>query len=231
MNAPHTTVPSRYLGVWQRTLLEQQGTQDTTTLVLWLQTAQRHADIRIPASRPDFAACASLVDCSNEQLRWLSTQQGFAGVTEVRGKVCEWRREMDFQPTTGSRDIGEMVFADENTLLETGIESTYFEIWKKVEQSHLSISIHQVYGKNRHGVAARAQLLKAGNQFVYIRPRSVSLPPAIDLLAAIDRENPNRDMLMDWLDFEISFGVLTDDGEGRIQHSTLPFREGSSISL
>ncbi|MCE9633969.1 MAG: hypothetical protein K8Q92_07270, partial [Methylophilales bacterium] len=164
-------------------------------------------------------------------LRWLSTQQGFAGVTEVQGKVCEWRREMDFQPTTGSRDVGEMVFADENILFETGIESTYFEIWKKVELSHLSTSIHHVHGRNRHGVATHAQLLKAGNQFGYIRPRSVLLPPAIDLLTAIERANPNRDMLMDWLDFEISFGEMEEESQYRILHSTLPFREGSLISL
>ena len=40
-------------------------------------------DIRIPAGRPDFSGVQRLEDCSDAQLAWLATQQGFAGVTTV----------------------------------------------------------------------------------------------------------------------------------------------------
>jgi hypothetical protein len=41
----------------------------------------------------------------------------------------------------------------------------------------------------------------------------------------------NKYTLLDWLDFEISFGEIVDRITGLIQHSTLPFREGVEIQL
>jgi hypothetical protein len=80
---PEAPVPERYRGVWQRTLLETPDMRDTSTTVFWLQTAHWHADIRIPAHRPDFSGAARLANCSPRQLEWLAGQQGFAGVTQV----------------------------------------------------------------------------------------------------------------------------------------------------
>lgn len=225
------SVPSRYFGVWKRTLLEQHGMQDTSSLVLWMQTEREHADIRIPASRPDFTHCERLQDCSAEQLRWLSTQQGFAGTTEVNSTICQWHRELDFQPTTESRDIGEMAFDGEDTLLETGIDVPYFEVWKKLEYSHLNVHAHQVIGEDRHGVATHARLLIAGNHFAFVRPRNVILPEASSLQAIIDKHYQSMHTLLDWLDFEISFGEIVDHITGLIQYSTLPFREGAELRL
>jgi hypothetical protein len=225
------SVPAQYLGVWRRTLLEQQGSQDTSSLVLWMQTHQQHADIRIPISRPDFSNCESLLDCSAEQLRWLATQQGFAGTTEVNSTTCQWYREFDFQPTNGSRDIGEMAFDGSDTLLETGVDAPYFEVWKKVEYSHLNISTHQVSGEDRHGIATPARLLIAGNHFAYVRPRNADLPQASSLQMVFDKHYQSMRTLLDWLDFEISFGEIVDHITGLIQHSTLPFREGVEMRL
>jgi hypothetical protein len=225
------SVPSKYLGVWKRTLLEQHGNQDTSSLVLWIQTEQQHADIRIPTLRPDFSNRESLQDCSAEQLRWLSSQQGFTGKTEVNTSVCQWHREFDFQPKNDSRDIGEMVFDGDETLLETGIDTSYFEVWKKAKYSHLNISTHHLIGEDRHGVATPARLLIAGNHFAYVRPRNVDLPNASCLQVALDKHYQSMNNLLDWLDFEISFGEKIDDMTGIIHHSTLPFREGIQMSL
>ena len=226
-----TSVPSRYLGVWKRTLLEQQGSQDTSSLVLWMQTDREHADIRIPASRPDFSNCNNLTDCSADQLRWLATQQGFTGVTEVNSSICQWHRELDYQPKTNLRDIGEMAFDGEDTLLETGVDVPYFEVWKKLAYSHLNVNAYQVSGEDRHGRETPSRLLIAGNYFAFIRPRNVILPEASSLQTILDKHYQSMHTLLDWLDFEISFGEIVDHITGLIQYSTLPFREGSELRL
>jgi hypothetical protein len=225
------SVPSQYLGVWKRTLLEQQGSQDTSSLVLWIQTEQHHADIRIPALRPDFSNCEYLHDCSADQLRWLATQQGFTGTTEVQSTTCQWHREFDFQPKNDSRDIGEMVFDGNDTLLETGIDNPYFEVWKKTKYSHLNVSAHLVMGEDRHGVATPSRLLIAGNNFAYVRPRNANLPQASCLRVILDKYYQTMNLMLDWLDFEISFGEIIDDMTGIIHHSTLPFREEVEMPL
>jgi len=43
------TVPDAYLGVWRRRLLTTTaGLRDETSEVYWLQTANLHADLRLP---------------------------------------------------------------------------------------------------------------------------------------------------------------------------------------
>jgi hypothetical protein len=224
-------LPAAYLGLWQRSLLEQNGSRDTTSLVLWLQADDQHIDLRIPQSRPDFSSCASLQDCSSAQLRWLATQQGFAGITAVDGEVCQWHRELDFQPDTGVADIGKTEFDGANRLLETGIEASYFEVWEKTAGSELNMSAHQLQSASSNGDKVTARLLIAGKLFAYIRPRSVNLPDANCLMSAIDAGQHNQQNIVDWLDFEISFGDVIDATRGRINHSTLPFREGALLSF
>jgi len=233
MTTTHKTqaLPAAYLGLWRRSLLEQNGSEDTTSLVLWLQAAEQHIDIRIPDLRPDFSSCAGLQDCSLDQLRWLATQQGFAGVTSVNGTLCQWQRELDFQPSTGVADIGDMVFASAHRLLETGIANSYFEVWEKEVDSEINTSAQQMQRVSSQGVSVTARLLTAGKHFAYIRPRSVSLPAACNLLAAIDAADYSHDDLVNWLDFEISFGDVIDASHGRINHSTLPFREGAMLDF
>ncbi|WP_286730893.1 hypothetical protein [Thiomonas sp. 13-64-67] len=124
-------VPQRYQGVWRRTLLTAPEVYDDRTLVLWMQTARWHADLRIPADRPDCASCGSLADCSRTQLLCLLRQEGFAGITVVSGTSCEWRRLMDYHPK-GLRDRGEMAFSTcASALDEYGIEADYAERWER----------------------------------------------------------------------------------------------------
>src|SRR5450830_1295740 len=219
------SVPSKYLGMWRRTLLEQAGTIDTSTLVLVIQTEQYHADIRIPDARPDFADVTSLADCSLSQLRWLATQQGFTGITRISGNTSQWLRDHDYQASNGQRDIGAMTFESEDVIEEIGIDAEYREVWQKIKDSHINLSVHHTAGINRHGLELPARLFTAGKQFAYVRPRSTTLPNAASLIEAIDTVNPSREILLDWLDFEISFGEIEAKRKGRVLHSTLPFRE------
>jgi hypothetical protein len=93
--SPLLEVPLDYQGVWRRTLLrEADGAEDTSTRVFWLQTAHHHVDIRVPADRPSLSGSTSLEELNREQLNALALQQGFGGVTEVRGDICQWTRQV-----------------------------------------------------------------------------------------------------------------------------------------
>ena len=228
-------VPTNYHGVWRRSLLENKQGKDDSSLVLWMQTQHRHVDIRIPALRPNYPQYASLEDFTTNELLMLATQQGFYGITHVQRDICRWQREVDFQPDSGTRDIGEIGFqfdmsGNPNVMLETGIDDDYFEIWHKNKDSHLSPTDKTTTGKNRHGEERTAYMLTAGNQVAFARPRDVVVPASISLLAAIKEHQPSREMLLDWLDCEISFGEKIDNQHWKICYSTHPFREGQTAN-
>lgn len=229
MNKPlthHWGVPISYYGVWRRSLLENAAGKDTESLVLWMQTRELHADIRIPASRPDFSEYTCLEECAIEDLMWLASQQGFYGVTQVSADICQWQRQFDFQPKNGCRDIGKVAFTSANKILETGVDEAYLEVWQKVEDSHLKLATHTMTSLNRIGESVPTFLLCAGQKVAYVRPRKEPLPEAASLLAAIKLYQPNHKKLLDWLDFEISFGQMVDESHWQIRHSTHPFLEG-----
>jgi hypothetical protein len=229
-------VPSNYIGVWQRELLETTTSKDNSSLVLWTQTQHYHIDIRIPANFLQLTKVDKLEDYTNEELLQLATQQGFAGITQVTpgtatsSDVCQWHRKMDFQPQTDTRDIGKMVFTDANTVIETGLDDAYLEVWRRLENSQEPCWFNFTTGKNYKGLATPAYLIRAGNFVAYARPRQVALPKSTSLLNAIQIQKPQRELLLDWLDMEISFGEMLDDKHWKIKHSTLPFKEQLTVT-
>ena len=220
------SVPASYYGVWRRVLLENKQGRDADSLVLWMQTSSIHADIRIPASRPDFSGYTRLEECPVPDLRWIASQQGFYGMTFVQADICKWQRQHDFQPNNGLRDIAKIAFTSENEMLETGVDENYLEIWRRIQGTEVNLSYHVVNGENRYGCSVLAYVINAGNQVAYVRPRTAHIPDANSLIEAIDLYQPNHETLLDWLDFEISFGQKMDDEYWKIRHSTHPFREG-----
>ena len=131
-------VPLNYMGVWQRQLLETDKFKDETTLVLLMQSQHYHIDIRLPVTRSKLSSVNALSDYTDGELLILAEQQGFAGITHVEAaceqssEVCQWLREIDYQPSNSIRDIGKMVFTDANTLIEIGIDQAYLEVWRSL---------------------------------------------------------------------------------------------------
>lgn len=230
MSSEHVmNVPSSYWGLWQRTLLATSDAMDTSSKVYWLQTSSWHADIRIPASRPDFTGVRSLADCSSKQLSWLGKQQGFIGITAVTENQCEWKRVIDFQPPSGKRDIGRMFFAHPDILLECGVEDAYSETWERItdDQAEQCFALQLL---DQGGAAEPANyLLVSGNHFIYSRNRSAGL--ALQAFKSSDQlSRYPQDVLIQLLDFEISFGLIQGAGDPwQIALSTLPWREGRSL--
>ncbi len=219
------TVPPHYQGLWRRTLLTAPGLRDDTTLVLWMQTAQWHADLRIPADRPPCEGRRSVHDCSHDELLGLLRQEGFAGITQVQGDTCEWLRQLDYRPS-GRRDLGCMAFASTlDAIDEYGVEADYAERWEREPAS------------DQTGWVARSRSaegpvlwLRSGRRFMLIRPRAMDATQSRELWACLAAGRATVEELRRLADFEITYGVIAED-DGRILHSTLPWREWQTIAL
>ena len=217
-------VPARYRGLWRRTLLQAGNLRDTTSTVYWLQTDSWHADIRIPAGRPSFEGVTSLAQCSPAQRRFLATQQGFHGLTEVdasaRPDICRWHRLADFQPPALTPDAGALHLAGD-LLVETGLHDDYLEHWERLPGSDRKT---MVLAENASGGAL---LLRAGSWAMRVVPRRAPWPDGLaagmSLEAAMAAGGVDAIGL---LDFEISLAKITDIG-CTIQHSTLPWLQGT----
>ena len=216
-------VPPAYLGVWKRTLLRTPQREDTTTQVYWMQTQSWHADIRVPAGRPAFEGKSALDQLNKAELMELAKQQGFCGTTVVDEDICRWLRQHDFQPPSGANDIGRMEFDGPDRVFEYGVEAEYFEIWERLPDSLGNTFALQT------GDDPLSLLLGAGDYVMAVRPRSTSLPVAADLTTYA--AGKNELVLRQALDFELSFGRRVTPDSWKIEHSTLPWRQGCVMPL
>ncbi|SCC95963.1 conserved protein of unknown function [Thiomonas sp. X19] len=218
-------VPPHYQGLWRRILLTAPGVHDDTTRVVWMQTAQWHADLRIPADRPPCEGRTSLHDCNRDELLGLLRQEGFAGITKVQGDTCEWLRRLDYRPT-GRRDLGSMAFSsDFDAIDEVGIEANYAERWVREPQG--SGEQHMVF---THDVHAPKLCLFSGHCFMRVQDRALHADAARRAWQRVQDGTAHDEELRQLADFEISFGDIA-HGQGRIIHSTLPWLEGVRLKL
>jgi len=219
-------VPVTYLGVWQRLMLRRaKGDVDTSTRVFWLQTTHWHGDIRIPSDRPGFSGVRSLRECSDAQLQALCRQSGFTGITRVQADLCEWQRRIDFR-LSEEADIGRMQFRGDD-LDEFGMLSDYYEHWRRLPESIGPAWVSRLPACD--GVPEQV-LLVAGNCFMLLRDRPMSVPEARQCIAAIQAGTATREACEAFADFEISYGERK-GGDGRILLSTLPWREGQRVAI
>lgn len=229
---PHDPVPDHYLGVWQRLSLENAAGVDTTTRVYWLQTPLLHADIRVPATRPDFRGKHGLQDLTVDELRLLACQQGFAGVTQVADDICEWYRHIDYQPPSGGRDIGRMAF-NADRIVEDGLENSYREVWQRLPDGTgetIALRFLEEHASGGLAMPRKGYLVASGDYFIFARDRAALLPKASSLATLLAESSLSRNQIIDILDFEISFGRrLGGRAPWEILLSTLPFREGQAL--
>ena len=192
-------VPPSYWGVWSRSLLQTPQLRDTRTFVRWMQLGRWHVDLRVPAS-------------DNAPL------QGFSGVTEVtqrpEGEVCTWRRLVDYEPPRATVDEGFMVFETPERVIETGIHSTYHEVWERLPGSlgqriALAQPAHAEGSDTRTsaGVSGGARIFVAGHYLIRVRPCAPIGPQ-----------------------FEISFGSW-DGSHWTVEQSTLAALVGQRLPM
>lgn len=226
-------VPLALQGLWRRELLRvpaQSGVRrlDTRTRVYWLQTPHWHADLRIPADRPDFAGVQALADCDEPQLRWLLGQEGFAGLTRVEASICRWRRLIDHAESL-EPDIGRLEF-DAGGLDEWGVEADYYERWAPVPGADAAAWFawgSGWTGGERH--APRCVLLRSGRWAISVRERRLDATTTRAVRAAVADGRPvGRTELIAAADCEISLAEHGPEG-WLVRLSTLPWREGGLL--
>jgi hypothetical protein len=246
-------VPLALQGLWRRTLLQVPGAcdparatlHDSSTAVFWLQTPHWHGDIRIPADRPGFAGVRSLAECSGPQLRWLLTQQGFAGLTTVDGDTCRWHRRLDHAESL-TPDVGRLAF-DARGLDEWGVEADYFERWQPVDGSDghdwqaLVTRPDAADGAEPlppgdaadwladAGARPRRVFVRSGRWALLMRARALDPVSTREVRAAVAAGQPvDRASLIAAADCEISFAMLG-VRSWIVLRSTLPWREGQLL--
>lgn len=209
------SIPDSYLGVWKRTLLRTaDGREDRSSHVFWLQTASLHADIRVP----------------QHPLRTAQDRcslAGFAGVTEVEGTLCRWRRLIDFHPDSPV-DQGRMTFVSPDELHERALDDSYLEIWQRLPGSQgVCQALWLVDADNPHRAGC---LLRAGDYFLFAadRPQPLTGTRSIEQrLVGLDAAQTERALA-----FELSFGRIDPSGHcWRVELSSLPQRTGRPLLL
>jgi hypothetical protein len=214
--------------MWTREWIERAGARTSAFDVHYLQTPSAFADVRIPRERAALTHASSFADLSDEDLRLLARQRGFAGFTTIAGALATWHHEIDFQPPDSEADIGRLERIDESHMLEHAPDSSYVESWRAVDSS---AGRFLVMREAREG-HVRRMLLVGGDHFLYVRNREHDLPMAESLDSLISRQKATRAQIVGYVDCEFSAGRVQ---RGRvpweIQQSTLPWREGRHLEL
>jgi hypothetical protein len=211
-------------GLWRRSLIIwPDGQRDDTTSVSWLQGPNLYADLRSPTLRPTFHGVAGRNDLTPEQVKWLASQEGFAGRLTFDGQFFEWHRLIDFQPMAAIADSGRLWFGD-GCMIEEGRVTPYIEHWHRSEQEPRTPNGAIHFTDIASGV--EGFLVRAGAVFMYARDRDTSLNGAGSLSEQIMSAAPGEAQAM--VDCEISLGRIGPSG-WIIETSSLPYREGASL--
>ncbi|MDP4301870.1 hypothetical protein [Leptothrix discophora] len=226
-------VPECLQGLWRRTRLRvPSGTgstlDDRSTAVWWLQTPHWHADLRVPAGRPDFGGVGSLQDCSESQLRWLLTQEGFAGLTVVDGVAddrvasCRWLRRIDHAESRIA-DVGGLRF-DAGGLDEWGLQADYDERWVR-EDTGPGWSA-EGSADEPPGTPPSRLRIRCGRWQITLRARQLDAASTRTVRHAVATDQRiARNALLAAADCEISLAEQTAEG-WTVRCSTLPWLEG-----
>lgn len=218
-------VPERYRGLWRRSLYAEPAEGeaalvDRDTRVYWLQVGDWHADLRVPADRPDCPGVRSVDDCPRAQLVRLAGQTAFAGITRVEGRFCTWHRLIDLSPEL-AKDIGVMRFVDDDTLEERHPQGLYRERWERVPVSAGAEPLARVDD------GGLPRWLEYGDYAMAITPRA-ALGAAHDLLAPASTLDDTA--LRERLSLRIDFAERRPDG-WHVARSTHPWREGLRLPV
>ncbi len=223
------SVPEEYIGLWSRRLLiTPDDFHDRDTKVLWLQTNQHFADIRLPPNRPDFSVHSGFASLDKDHLVYLARQEGFAGLLEHKPGALAWRRAVDFQPPGGPPDEGWMERKTDHLYIETGMHQEYLEEWEKIEDAtDQSLPVIAHWPEQSPDAPL---IVRVGSSFMRVQDRR-SHPLPMSLEDAVLPRQGDGAGLAELLDCEISYGPVSTSGMGVIAASTLPWFEGVSVDL
>ena len=221
-------LPEWSWGEWSRDWVQKGKIKSNTLDVHYLQTPTYFTDMRIPKDRPRMSTARSFADLTDGQLGWLALQNGFTGQTTMAGTVATWHHDVDFQPPSGSPDMGRLLRIPPDRMHEHGLDGSYIESWKSITRGKGRFLVIRV----EHSGRLERALVVVGNQFMYVHNRAQDLPVAPSLDAFIKATNATREQIMGYLDCEFSVGRVRGGAvPWEIEHSTLPWREGHHLDF
>jgi hypothetical protein len=229
------TVPRSLLGCWYRRYIRfPDGTEDTGTRVIWVQTLSGVGDVRVSATRPDLRTRDGLADCSKEELLALAEQDCFCGVTQFNSNAqpfptASWPKEsylFRFQPVITFPEPGWMEWLEGGTcMIERAPSGAYIEDWRLQPGS-------QTFGAHLTQLNAPSLtcLYVAGDHAIFARNRAEALPTDKTLLELAREAGYDHRRLQKLLDCEFSYARRArPGGDYLIELSTFPWREGQPL--
>lgn len=210
------TVPDWLRGVWQRTRIDySDGSSDTSSRVFWLQGLSCYGDLRIATTRP----IVKRLGASRDDDLALAHQQGATGHCHYLDGQAVWQREWGYQPVVDFPEPGDIELRD-SCIIERAPSGAYEEEWHRLTPK--DPDIHVWLREDGH-----ARLLVIDAFAMLIERRPLVLPPLP--LANLLRESSQDAQTL--LNCEISYAEYGANSNFLIRHSTLPWREGQSLSL
>ncbi len=236
MREIENSVPERMLGCWKRRYIKfKDGTEDTSTTVIWLQTVTGMVDIRIPQRDTDYFKGESLQDYSTEQLINLATQDCGTGITGLDETTKPYARaswdsnELDayVQPVSLFPEDGWLDWQDDGKcMMEWAPSGAYEEDWRLQENSRSLIAEF-----HRRDSDKSEFVYIAGDHLAYVRDRKLGINEKRPLWEIAEDNKNNKDYLISLLDIEFSYASrIGKTDEFLITHSTLPFRVNQKLS-
>jgi hypothetical protein len=230
------TVPDRMIGCWIRRYIQfSDGTRETATRVIWVQTASGMGDMRIRADRPALRHCVELADCSDSELLVLSEQDCSCARTVLDESTtphptATWPRGNDGfanQPVQNFPEPGWFAWREAgDCMMEWAPSGAYEEEWRLQARSQ-DFAMHLV----RAGATPTTCLYIAGDYAMMARDcsgKAEQKKPLPEIVAARFHSRAAAEML---LDGEFSFARRQNSQSYEIQLSSLPWREGVRIDL
>ncbi|MDP9173816.1 MAG: hypothetical protein M3O30_08115 [Planctomycetota bacterium] len=146
----------------------------------------------------------------------MATQEGFAGALMQSETDWLWKREIDYQPPTGNRDIGRLEFTDpeRKLMIEEGVDQPYTEVWERIDDAASTGGEAWVLKLEPNANDERGLLIAVGNHF----------------MLALDRRKKGDGATPDVFNMEISHGKRAGPvSQWIISDSIFPWREGQCV--
>jgi len=230
------TVPKKLIGCWRRRYIRfHDGSADTTTRVIWLQTLSGAGDIRIAADRPNLKSRGGLSACTKDELLALAEQDCFAGQTLFDAEAdphptARWPLDgylFRFQPVVTFPEDGWMDWKEDGTcMIEKAPSAAYEEDWR-LEPGSQTFAAHLT----QRGTNGQTCLYVAGDHAIFARNREVALSANKSLPELAKEAGNDEARLRELVDCEFSYARRPrPGGDYTIELSTLPWHEGQTLN-
>lgn len=220
---PKGGTPAWLLGVWTREWERDAQGQHDDAEVYYLQAPGYFADLRIQRNRPPAGDATAIAQLDVAGRDSLAGSLGFAGRTAYARGIMHWQHEFEFQPPDGTEDAGYARPAGPGRMRETGLDGSYVEAWRRLDDGGGRFLVLRAAGAGRE----RQLLVLAGDHYIYVRDREAPLPRAESMRALVAAR---PELAASAPDCEFSYGrIKGGEAPWQVRRSTLPWREGGTL--